>query len=161
MITVSKNKVDDGGAILRENIKLSHFSVDRRPTVMHNKIQAFAKQRQIAYLSKSNTSRAAQLTQKAAQTLNVMATQLTFDAVFISIGQRPNVRNLGLERAGVKYTLDNGVTVNDYLQTTNPDVYAAGDCCTKYKFTHMKFDDFFLLSLSLRKVAENLMFARC
>ncbi len=28
------------------------------------------------------------------------------------------------------------VQVNDYLQTTNPRIYAAGDICLPYKFTH-------------------------
>lgn len=26
--------------------------------------------------------------------------------------------------------------VNDYLQTTNPRIYAAGDICMNWKFTH-------------------------
>ena len=29
-----------------------------------------------------------------------------------------------------------GVKVNDYLQTTNPQIYAAGDICMDWKFTH-------------------------
>jgi pyruvate/2-oxoglutarate dehydrogenase complex dihydrolipoamide dehydrogenase (E3) component len=29
-----------------------------------------------------------------------------------------------------------GVTVNDFLQTTNRHIYAAGDICSRYKFTH-------------------------
>ena len=29
-----------------------------------------------------------------------------------------------------------GVKVNERLQTTNPRIYAAGDICSKYKFTH-------------------------
>src|SRR4029077_2742983 len=30
-----------------------------------------------------------------------------------------------------------GVKVNDRLQTTNPRIFAAGDICSTYKFTHM------------------------
>ena len=33
-------------------------------------------------------------------------------------------------------TNQNGVVVDDYLQTTNPRIYAAGDICMKWKFTH-------------------------
>jgi len=40
-----------------------------------------------------------------------------------------------LETVGVKHD-SNGVMVNDRLQTTNPRIYAAGDICSKYKFTH-------------------------
>jgi pyruvate/2-oxoglutarate dehydrogenase complex dihydrolipoamide dehydrogenase (E3) component len=37
---------------------------------------------------------------------------------------------------GVEYDQRQGVKVNDYLQTTNPKIYAAGDICMEWKFTH-------------------------
>ena len=42
---------------------------------------------------------------------------------------------LNLEAAGVEYD-KKGVKVNDRLQTTNRRIYAAGDICYPYKFTH-------------------------
>jgi pyruvate/2-oxoglutarate dehydrogenase complex dihydrolipoamide dehydrogenase (E3) component len=57
------------------------------------------------------------------------------DAILIAVGRTPGVSGLGLERAGVEYTT-RGVTVNDYLQTTNPRIFAAGDCLGGYQFTH-------------------------
>jgi pyruvate/2-oxoglutarate dehydrogenase complex dihydrolipoamide dehydrogenase (E3) component len=48
----------------------------------------------------------------------------------------PNVDNLGLEAAGVEFTR-RGVTVSDTLQTSNPDIYAVGDVCSMYQFTHV------------------------
>lgn len=57
------------------------------------------------------------------------------DQLLIAVGRAPNVENLNLEAAGIEYARQ-GVTVNDRLQTTNPKVYAAGDICSKYKFTH-------------------------
>ena len=57
------------------------------------------------------------------------------DKVLIGVGRAPNVERLGLETAGVEYT-KKGVTVNDRLQTTNPAIYAAGDICSPYQFTH-------------------------
>ena len=57
------------------------------------------------------------------------------DEILVAAGRVPNVEGLGLERAGVEYDAV-GVRVNDRLQTTNPRVYAAGDICTRYKFTH-------------------------
>ena len=68
---------------------------------------------------------------------NVMSTKLTFDHVFVCTGQRPNVQNIGLERAGIRYNERTGIEVNDFLQTTNTDIYAAGDCCSRYQYTHM------------------------
>ena len=57
------------------------------------------------------------------------------DEILVGVGRAPNVGGLGLEQAGVRYDRA-GVKVNDHLQTANPRVYAAGDICTPYKFTH-------------------------
>jgi len=58
------------------------------------------------------------------------------DAILAGAGRAPNVDGLNLESVGVQYDGREGVQVNDYLQTTNPRVYAAGDICMKWKFTH-------------------------
>jgi pyruvate/2-oxoglutarate dehydrogenase complex dihydrolipoamide dehydrogenase (E3) component len=58
------------------------------------------------------------------------------DQVLVSTGRVPNVNNLGLETVGVAFDPRAGVRVNDRLQTTNPNIYAAGDVCSKFKFTH-------------------------
>jgi len=60
-----------------------------------------------------------------------------FDAVLVATGRRPNVLNMGLETAGIKFDEKSGVEVNDNLQTTNKNVYAVGDVCTRFQFTHM------------------------
>lgn len=57
------------------------------------------------------------------------------DEILVAVGRAPNVEGLGLEAAGVKYDW-NGVTVNNRLQTSNPNIFAAGDICSRYKFTH-------------------------
>jgi pyruvate/2-oxoglutarate dehydrogenase complex dihydrolipoamide dehydrogenase (E3) component len=62
--------------------------------------------------------------------------ELACDAILLGIGRAPNVEGLGLEAAGVAYD-KRGVTVNDYLQTTNQRIYAAGDIASQFKFTHM------------------------
>jgi pyruvate/2-oxoglutarate dehydrogenase complex dihydrolipoamide dehydrogenase (E3) component len=43
---------------------------------------------------------------------------------------------MGLDAAGVQFDPRAGVSVNDRLQSTNPRIYAAGDICSPYKFTH-------------------------
>jgi pyruvate/2-oxoglutarate dehydrogenase complex dihydrolipoamide dehydrogenase (E3) component len=58
------------------------------------------------------------------------------DEIFVGVGRTPNVDGLDLEGAGVEYDRQSGVKVNDRLQTTNPRIYAAGDVCSPYKFTH-------------------------
>lgn len=59
------------------------------------------------------------------------------DHLLLATGRRPNVKNIGLDKAGVNFDLRKGVVVNDNLQTSNKNIYAVGDCCTKYQFTHM------------------------
>ncbi len=58
------------------------------------------------------------------------------DEILAGAGRAPNVEGLNLEAVGVKFDKREGVLVNDYLQTTNPAIYAAGDICMKWKFTH-------------------------
>ena len=57
------------------------------------------------------------------------------DEILVGVGRRPNVEGLGLDTVGVAVE-KTGVKVNDRLQTTNPRIYAAGDICSPYKFTH-------------------------
>ncbi len=57
------------------------------------------------------------------------------DKILLAVGRCPNVENLGLGVAQVEYT-KTGVTVNDKLQTTNKNIYAAGDVALRYQFTH-------------------------
>jgi pyruvate/2-oxoglutarate dehydrogenase complex dihydrolipoamide dehydrogenase (E3) component len=45
------------------------------------------------------------------------------------------VEGLGLEAAGVAYDR-RGVTVDDHLRTANPRIYACGDVCSRFQFTH-------------------------
>ncbi|CAN0047251.1 unnamed protein product [Discosporangium mesarthrocarpum] len=59
------------------------------------------------------------------------------EALLVATGRKPNVKNIGLEHAGIEFDERAGVKVNDQLQTTNQNVYAVGDCCTKFQFTHV------------------------
>ncbi|MEZ5365985.1 MAG: mercuric reductase [Bryobacterales bacterium] len=68
--------------------------------------------------------------------MNGERTQLRVDQILVGVGRQPNVENMGLDAAGVRFDARKGVEVNDYLQTSNSDIYAAGDVCFAYKFTH-------------------------
>ncbi len=61
---------------------------------------------------------------------------VSVDEILTGIGRAPNVEGLNLNSAGVTYNTDTGIVVNDFLQTTNRRVYAAGDVCLEHKFTH-------------------------
>ena len=75
------------------------------------------------------------------------------DEILIGAGRAPNVEGLGLTAAGVTYEggKGRGVMVNDRLQTSNPKIYAAGDVCLPYQFTH-------LADASARIVIQNALF---
>lgn len=60
---------------------------------------------------------------------------VTVDRILLGTGRTANVEGLGLETVGVEID-DFGVKVNARLQTTNHTIYAAGDVCSRYKFTH-------------------------
>jgi pyruvate/2-oxoglutarate dehydrogenase complex dihydrolipoamide dehydrogenase (E3) component len=57
------------------------------------------------------------------------------DRLLIATGRTPNVSELNIERAGIE-TGPNGIVVDDRLRTTNRRVYAAGDVCSRFQFTH-------------------------
>ena len=61
--------------------------------------------------------------------------EIEADEILVGVGRAPNVDGLGLEQAGVQYDRT-GVKVNDHLQTANPRIFAAGDICSPFKFTH-------------------------
>jgi pyruvate/2-oxoglutarate dehydrogenase complex dihydrolipoamide dehydrogenase (E3) component len=67
---------------------------------------------------------------------NGAADEIAVDEILVGAGRAPNIEGLDLERVGVQFDARRGVTVNDYLQTTNPRIYAAGDICMEHKFTH-------------------------
>jgi pyruvate/2-oxoglutarate dehydrogenase complex dihydrolipoamide dehydrogenase (E3) component len=57
------------------------------------------------------------------------------DALLVAVGRSPNVEGLELDRAGIRHDRT-GVQVDDRLRTTNRRVFAAGDICSPWKFTH-------------------------
>lgn len=68
--------------------------------------------------------------------VNYKQGSIIVDEILVGAGRVPNVEGLNLEAVGVKYDTKQGIFVNDSLQTTNPRIYAAGDVCMDWKFTH-------------------------
>ena len=77
--------------------------------------------------------------------------EIQVDQLLIAVGRAPNIDGLNLDKVNVKYN-DKGVEVDEYMQTTNPKIYSAGDVCSKYQFTHAA--DF-----QARAVIQNALFA--
>jgi len=63
-------------------------------------------------------------------------TTVMVDEILVATGRAPNIERLGLDKVGVEADSRRGIKVNDYMQSTNPTIYAAGDVAMEYKFTH-------------------------
>ncbi|MBI4197927.1 MAG: FAD-dependent oxidoreductase [Chloroflexi bacterium] len=51
--------------------------------------------------------------------------------VLLAAGARANTEDLGLAKAGVKLGRNGFIQVNQFYQTDNPNIFAAGDCVGK------------------------------
>ncbi len=86
------------------------------------------------------------------------------DEIFMALGRRPNVESFGLEAAGVGFDRK-GVKVDEYLQTTNPDIFAAGDVIGRFELVHVAVYEGQLaaqnaFSAAKKKADHDLHFAR-
>lgn len=91
-----------------------------------------------------------------------------FDKVLISVGRKPAISKLNLEKAGIKTLENGGIWTDEKLQTSNPKVWAVGDVRGKEQFTYASLDDFRILrsqfygngeySLNSRKNLPNSVF---
>jgi pyruvate/2-oxoglutarate dehydrogenase complex dihydrolipoamide dehydrogenase (E3) component len=66
---------------------------------------------------------------------SIQSSHVVSDAILVAAGRAPNIEELQLDAAGIDAT-KLGVAVNDRLQTSNKRVYASGDVCSPFKFTH-------------------------
>lgn len=65
----------------------------------------------------------------------VPETLIEGDAILVAAGRAPNVEGLQLDAAGIE-TSQQGIVVDQRCRTTNPRVFASGDVCSRFKFTH-------------------------
>ncbi|MDJ0756924.1 MAG: mercuric reductase [Ardenticatenaceae bacterium] len=62
--------------------------------------------------------------------------EVEVEEILLAVGRRPNISGLGLEDIGINFDKF-GIKVNDQLQTSVANIYAAGDVAHKYQFTHV------------------------
>ena len=70
--------------------------------------------------------------------------------LLLAVGRVPNTDHLGLDAAGIKTDARGFIEVDEELRTTNPNVWALGDCNGKGAFTHTAYNDYEI-------VADNLL----
>ena len=81
--------------------------------------------------------------------------------VLVAVGRRPNTDDLGLDAAGVATDAHGYVTVDDFLATNVPGIWAMGDCNGRGAFTHTSYNDFEIVAANLldgesRRVSERI-----
>ncbi len=67
---------------------------------------------------------------------NSVLDKIEVDEILAAAGRSPTIQGLALEKAGVGFDSRKGILVDDYLQTSNQNIFAAGDVCMNHKFTH-------------------------
>ena len=72
--------------------------------------------------------------------------------ILLAVGRTPNTDDLGLDKAGIATDKRGFIEVDEGLRTTNPRVWALGDCNGKGAFTHTAYNDYEI-------VADNLLSA--
>jgi len=70
--------------------------------------------------------------------------------LLLAVGRVPNTDDLGVEAAGIAIDRRGYIEVDEALRTTNPQVWALGDCNGKGAFTHTAYNDYEI-------VADNLL----
>lgn len=66
--------------------------------------------------------------------------EVTPEFVLVSVGRKPRIQDLGLEKAGVQFS-NKGITVNEHMQTNVSHIYAAGDVIGGIQLAHVAFHE--------------------
>lgn len=69
--------------------------------------------------------------------------------LLLAAGRVPNTSDLGLEKAGIEVDERGFIKVNDQLQTSQPHVWAIGDCNGRGAFTHTSYNDYEIVAANL------------
>lgn len=67
--------------------------------------------------------------------------EFEFDAVMYATGRKPNTENLGLENTDIELTERGAIKVDEFRQTSVPNVFAVGDVNGGLQFTYISLDD--------------------
>jgi dihydrolipoamide dehydrogenase len=61
------------------------------------------------------------------------------DLMLVATGRGPTTVNLGLEQIGVEFDERKGIAADEHRRTTQPHIYAVGDCAGYWQLAHTAF----------------------
>ncbi len=70
-------------------------------------------------------------------TLDTNQGKLHCDQLLIATGRTPNTRDLHTAKAGIETGENGAIVVDDHMHTTQPHIYAAGDCTTHPQYVYV------------------------
>ncbi len=63
--------------------------------------------------------------------------ELRADKLLVATGRTPNTRSLALDAAGVTVNAQGAIAIDQGMRTSNPNIYAAGDCTDQPQFVYV------------------------
>jgi pyruvate/2-oxoglutarate dehydrogenase complex dihydrolipoamide dehydrogenase (E3) component len=78
-----------------------------------------------------------------------VSTVVSGSHLLVAIGRRPNIDDLGLEKAGIEMDRSGFIKVNGRLETNVPGIWALGDVKGGPAFTHISYNDFQIVDANL------------
>lgn len=69
-------------------------------------------------------------------TFEISSDIIKVDKVLLSIGRKPNTSDIGLNNTKIKLSTSGHILTNEFQQTEDKHIYAAGDCIENYNW-HM------------------------
>jgi pyruvate/2-oxoglutarate dehydrogenase complex dihydrolipoamide dehydrogenase (E3) component len=130
--------------------------VDRNERLIHGEDEDIAKAMHQLFRDEGidvlTSTRISRVEGKSGESVKLSATRqgkglvLEGSHLLVAAGRTPNTEGIGLDLAGVETASKGYIKVNERLETTAPDVWAAGECAGSPHFTHISENDFRIIA---------------
>ena len=134
--------------------------IERNPRLVHREDQDISEAMQALFKDEGidvlTSARVTRVEGKSGQSVKLHTNRAGSETVLegthllVATGRTPNTDGIGLDLAGVETTERGYVKVNERLETTAADVWAAGDCAGSPHFTHISENDFRIVCDNIR-----------